>query len=185
MLNLFRGHVRILEGLLYASLAAVATWPLARHLTSHLPMGTEPVATVPLFNLWTLWWNADRLQALYTGYWDARIFHPVRGAFAFSEPQPLTGLVAAVLTGMSASRTFGYNAVLLLGLTLNGWVASRLLAALGMRWSVCLVGGAMVVWWALFAATGLAAACFCLWNPARVGRPSTTWRRASTPASRR
>jgi hypothetical protein len=107
-------------------------------------MGTEPVGTVPLFNLWTLWWNADRVQSLYLGYWDAPIFHPLQGTFAFSEPQPLTGLVAALLSGLLGSSVSGYNAVLLLGLTLNGWLACRLLHAVGMIWPVALAGGAIV-----------------------------------------
>jgi hypothetical protein len=107
-------------------------------------MGTEPVGTVPLFNLWTLWWNADRLQSLYLGYWDAPIFHPLPGAFAFSEPQPLTGLLAALFSGLLGSSVFGYNAVVLLGLTLNGWSACRLLRALGTVWPVALMGGAIV-----------------------------------------
>lgn len=77
---------RILELAVYFLLALIFTWPLARHIASGIPMGTETVATVPLFNLWTLWWNADRLGALYQGYWDAPIFYPLEGVFAFSEP---------------------------------------------------------------------------------------------------
>jgi hypothetical protein len=75
---------------LYAALAIVLTWPLALRLTTHLPIGAESSPTVPLFNLWTLRWNAERLAEGYRGYWDAPIFHPTTGAFAFSEPQPLT-----------------------------------------------------------------------------------------------
>ncbi len=129
---------------LYSAFALFLTWPLARHLFERIPMGTEPVATVPLFNLWTLWWNADRLQHLYLGYWDAPIFHPLSGAFAFSEPQPLTGLVAAFISGLLGSTVAGYNVVVLLGLTLNGWLTCRLLRALGMIWPVALAGGAIV-----------------------------------------
>ena len=49
---------RLIPG--YLVLALVLTWPLAAHLGSALPLGTEPVETVPLFNLWTLRW--DQLQ---------------------------------------------------------------------------------------------------------------------------
>ncbi len=107
-------------------------------------MGTETVATVPLFNLWTLWWNADRLGALYQGYWDAPIFYPLEGVFAFSEPQPLTGFVAAFVSGPTGSHVLAYNAVVLAALTLNGWAACQLLRAVRMRWLIALTGGAMV-----------------------------------------
>lgn len=60
--------------LAYAIGALVATWPLPLHLASRVPTGTEPTATVPLFNLWSLRWNADRLAHLYSGYWRAPIF---------------------------------------------------------------------------------------------------------------
>ena len=52
--------------------------------------GSSQVATVPLFNLWTIWWNADRLRHGLKDYWDAPIFYPERDTFAFSEPQPTT-----------------------------------------------------------------------------------------------
>src|SRR5437879_1446659 len=72
--------------------ALITTWPLARNLTSAIPLGTEHEATVPIFNLWSLWWTADRAVHGFTGYWDAPIFYPNRGVFTYSEPQPLTGL---------------------------------------------------------------------------------------------
>lgn len=107
-------------------------------------MGTEEVGTVPLFNLWTLWWNGDRLHNLYQGYWNAPIFHPLEGAFAFSEPQPLTGLLAAFFEGLTGSPVLAYNAIVVFGLTLNGWTACRLLSAVGLGWLPALAGGAMV-----------------------------------------
>lgn len=41
----------------YVVAAFVATWPLLLHVSTKLPMGTEPSPTVPLFNLWTMGWN--------------------------------------------------------------------------------------------------------------------------------
>ena len=46
------------ELLFFALVAVAATWPLVCHFETALPMGTERAATVPLFNLWTIWWNA-------------------------------------------------------------------------------------------------------------------------------
>ena len=134
----------LLELILFLSLAVFITWPLARHMTSRIPLGTERVATVPLFNLWTLWWNESRLQHLYQEYWDAPIFHPSHGAFAFSEPQPLTGAAAAVLHAITGSPVVAYNAVVLIALTLNGWAACRLLRGAGLGGTAGLAGGAMV-----------------------------------------
>lgn len=71
-----------------------------------------------LFGLFTMEWTG---AALSEGrpYWDPPIFHPHRGTFAWSEPQPFTAFLVA-----SLSRLLGlpaaYNAVLLLFLTAAG-----------------------------------------------------------------
>ena len=112
-------------GIFLAS-ATGMTWPLVRHLPTHLPLGTEPAATVPLLNLWTLMWNAQRLAAGYQGYWDAPIFFPARGTFALADPQPATGLLFAPLYFASRNPVLAYNLVLLAFLTLNGYAAAVL-----------------------------------------------------------
>ncbi|HLF90654.1 MAG TPA: hypothetical protein VI451_17035, partial [Anaerolineales bacterium] len=96
------------------------TWPLALHLPTHLPIGTEPAATLPLLNLWTLIWNAQRLVHGYAGYWDAPIFYPETDTFALSDPQPLTALLFAPLYFISENPVLVYNVVLLIFLVLNG-----------------------------------------------------------------
>lgn len=124
-------------------LALAATWPLAASPASRLPMGTETAATVPLFNLWTVWWNADRAAAGYAGYWDAPIFHPQKDAFAFSEPMPLS-IVAAPVIWISGNRVLAYNILLILCLWLNGWAAYRLLRRFHFYRPLQWTGGAMV-----------------------------------------
>lgn len=103
------------------------TYPLALQPASHIPRGDEKAGTVPFFNLWTLQWNIDQLMSGYPNYWDAPIFAPTRGTFAFSEPQPLSALLAAPLWLGLASPALAYNALVLLFLTLNGWFAYWLL----------------------------------------------------------
>ena len=76
---------------LYAVLAVVVTWPLAAHLGSSMTFGAELTRTVPLLNLWTLEWNQVQIGDGFSDYWNAPIFYPTPGAFALSEPQPLTG----------------------------------------------------------------------------------------------
>ena len=61
-------------------------------------MGSETRATLPLFNLWTLSWNGERIPHLWFGYWDTPIFYPHAGAFGLSDPQPLTELLFAIET---------------------------------------------------------------------------------------
>lgn len=128
----------------YVALALWATWPLARESTTSLPLGAITAPTVPLFNVWTVWWNADRAAHGFHGYWDAPIFHPQPGTFAFSEPQPVT-LVVAPLLWMSGSRALAYNAYLWLSLLMNAVVAERVLRLLGARRAAAFFGGAAML----------------------------------------
>jgi hypothetical protein len=125
--------------------ALAATWPLALHLSTAILMGTEREATVPLFNLWTLWWTADRADHGFAAYWDAPIFYPTRGAFSFSEPQPLTGLVVAPLWGLGVPPALVYNLAFLGLLTLNGIFGYRLARALDAGPLAALAGAAITV----------------------------------------
>ncbi|NJN98815.1 MAG: hypothetical protein HC875_34345 [Anaerolineales bacterium] len=107
--------------------ALILTYPLPLRFFSHIPRGSEEAATVPFFNLWTLQWNIDQQIQGYSHYWDAPIFAPAKGTFAFSEPQPLSALLAAPLWLAFRSPALGYNFLVILFLTLNGWFAFWLL----------------------------------------------------------
>lgn len=130
--------------LLYAALAVGATWPLARAPSMTLPLGTSQVATVPLFNLWTIWWNADRLRHGFWDYWDAPIFFPTPDAFAFSEPQ-LTTIAVAPILWLTGSRALAFNVYLWGSLVLNGVFAERLLRRLMAKRTVAVGGGAAML----------------------------------------
>lgn len=108
----------------------VLTWPLVQDFTTSLPLGTEHEATVPLFNVWTLWWVADRATHGFEHFWQAPIFYPSNGAFTFSEPQPLTGLLVVVFWKLFDSPVAIYNLAVLLCLFSNGVFAYRLGRAL-------------------------------------------------------
>jgi hypothetical protein len=123
----------------------VATWPLGLYLFSAIPLGTEREATVPLFNLWTLWWTADRATQGFNGYWNAPIFYPTPGAFTFSEPQPLTGLLVAPLWSLGLPLALIYNLALLLLLTLNGVFAYRLSRALNTSPAAALLAAVLTI----------------------------------------
>ena len=128
------------------SLGAVAlTWPLAQQIDAGVAIGTESVATVPLFNLWTLAWNVESASRGYDRYWQAPIFHPAADAFALSEPQPLTGLIALLIRGLGGSILNAYNGILIASLALNGLLATVLLRRLGLGWLPSIAGGALVL----------------------------------------
>jgi hypothetical protein len=130
---------------LYLALAAVVTWPMPLHAGTSLNYGAEPVATVPLFNLWTLRWNEIAIGDLFRHYWDAPLFHPTTGAFALSEPQPLTGLVFAPLAFLGRNPVLAFNLVLLAALTLNGIAGHRLARTLGAAVVPAAVTGGLAV----------------------------------------
>ncbi len=131
--------------LCFVVLAVVVVFPTLQQLHSTLPTGPTGVATVPLFNTWTIWWNIDRAAHGFAGYWQAPIFHPSAGTFAFSEPQPATLLVAPVYWA-TGSLIIAYKAYLLLSLVLNGVFAAKLCRRFRVGRLSSLGAGAMIVW---------------------------------------
>lgn len=134
---------RVVPFLVFAAFAVQVTWPMPAMIHRDLPLGTEEAATVPLFNLWTVWWNADRAAAGFNGYWDAPIFCPTTKTFAFSEAQPTTLLVAP-LVWLSDQPALAYNVYLLVTLWLNGVCGYRLLRQRRFDWWPALCGGILV-----------------------------------------
>lgn len=126
-------------------LAVLVTWPLAFHLASALPLGPDPNPTVPYASAWALWWTATSAASGFSGYWDAPIFFPASGTFAFSETMPFLGILATPLFWSGAPAALAHNVVLLMVLTLNGWSAWRLGHGLGLGRVAAWGGGAMAV----------------------------------------
>lgn len=117
---------------------------MATRYDTALALGTEPTATVPMLNVWTIGWNVDRLRHGYQHYWDAPIFFPIRDALALSEPLPLAGILAWPMSGHLFSPVAVYNLLLWLFLTLNGWITCRFLKRLRLASWAAVAGGAMV-----------------------------------------
>lgn len=128
----------------YLLLALIMTWPVFSSPFAKVPIGSEPTASVPLYNVWATWWNADRLASGLSGYWDSPIFHPTSGTFALMEPQPTT-MVVAPIVWLTGSRVFAYNIFVWLSLVLNGVFAQRLARTYGM--------GPWIAFWAGLAVT--------------------------------
>ncbi|MFP6765732.1 MAG: hypothetical protein VB858_19030 [Planctomycetaceae bacterium] len=133
---------------IFVGVAFWSTWPLARQPLQTLPLGASPGPTVPMFNLWTIWWNSDwcfgdqHRESL--SYWNAPVFYPTPSAFAFSEPQPTTIAVAPVIW-LTGSRTLAYNIYLWLGLVLNGVLTWKLLRFLGIQKVIAAGGGVAMI----------------------------------------
>ena len=129
--------------------AILLTWPMAR--SSLLPIGQEPVPTVPFFNAYTIWWNLEQAGEGWSGYWDAPFFHPGKATFALSEPQPFT-IVLLPVWWLTGSLWTVYRCYILLGMTLNGFFGWRLLRTLRVQPCIALatvplfVGLPMVHW---------------------------------------
>ena len=128
---------------LYAAVACFATWPLIANLKNCMPIGGVRYGTIVLFNLWTLDWNARMLG--HAGYWDAPIFYPEKGAFALSEPMPVTGLLYAPFKAVTGNPVTAYDLALLAILTLNGFMAYRLLRQIGAGESGAILTGVLGV----------------------------------------
>jgi len=128
--------------LLYLSSAIFFTFPLAKQFASHIPIGTESSGTVPFLNIWILKWNLIQFLDMLPDYWNAPILFPSPGSFAFSEPQPLAGLLLLPLNGVGSA--ISYNSLLLFYFVANGvsayWLfryshVSRALSFLGGLWT--------------------------------------------------
>jgi hypothetical protein len=111
-------HLRAigLATLAYVLLTIVYTWPLPVHLG-----GVTHDYGDPLLNTWILWWTTKALP-LTAHWWNAPIFYPATGTFAFSEH--LLGLapISAPLIALTGSPLVGYNIT---------FIASFVFSALG------------------------------------------------------
>ena len=103
--------ILIWQNILLLIYPLMLTWPLATRALTDIPLGSEGAVTVPLFNLWTLGWNIKQIFTGFQGYWDAPIFWPALGAFAYSDTQLLAGWLAAPWWRLSPA--LAYNFVLL------------------------------------------------------------------------
>ena len=108
-----KARLHLLAGLFFGLLTIGMTWPVARHLNTHVTPGQQPVMTVPYLNLWTLAWNHRWLRGETESYWDANLFYPHQKTLAYSEPQFGMGLLTAPLAFLGANTVLAYNLLLL------------------------------------------------------------------------
>ena len=111
--------------LLFAALATLHTWPLARdpgHLTR---LDNDDTA----FNTWVVAWVAHQLPRDPVHLFDAPIFFPAPDALAFSEHMVVPAVIGAPLQWAGMSPVLVYNLLVWLGFTLSGFAAALLMRA--------------------------------------------------------
>jgi hypothetical protein len=99
----------------YSALTIAYTWPLPRHILH----GVAHDPGDPILNAWILWWTTKAVP-LTAHWWNAPIFFPAPGTFAFSEH--LLGLapLSAPIIAVTHNSLFGYNVTLLATYILSG-----------------------------------------------------------------
>ena len=112
-----RNHPVAVVTAAYAALTVFYTWPLL----THLGHGVVHDAGDPILNTWILWWDTQAVP-LTARWWNAPMFYPAAGTFAFSEHLLGLALVSSPIIALRHNPLLGYNVALL---------ASYLLCALG------------------------------------------------------
>lgn len=130
------GRAVALAALAYTLLTIAYSWPLPINMMR----GIAHDPGDPLLNAWILWWTTQAVP-LTEAWWNAPMFHPVAGTFAFSEHLLGQAVVAAPLIALSGSPLFGYNVMLLASYVLSGLGAYFLAYTLTKRHDASFVAG--------------------------------------------
>jgi hypothetical protein len=122
--------------LLYAGLALVYCWPMLFSFASRLPSDSGD----PGLNTWILWWTSQAVP-LTSAWWNAPIYFPLQGAFAFSET--LLGLAPVSLPLLLAGvpPIAVYNVIFLISIPASALAAHALAKRLTGRDDAALVAG--------------------------------------------
>ena len=108
----------LLVSFFFGLLAIVDTWPLARHLTTHV-IG-RPDGVDAWTGLWALTWGIHSLANNPLHYFDANIFFPHAQSLAFDDHLFGTAMLLAPLQWLVANPTLSYNTAVLLSFVVAG-----------------------------------------------------------------
>lgn len=100
---------------LFLLLAILHTWPLATGLSS-----LSRIHDDAWLNTWAVSWIAHQLPRDPLHLFDANLFHPHRGALAYTEPLIVPGLLAAPISWLGGSPLLAHNVLVLLGFSFTG-----------------------------------------------------------------
>ena len=115
MLNGTAAKRWLLATTLFFVLTAIHTWSLATD-PGHLSFINDD----EWLNVWALAWIAHQIPRDPLHLFDANIFHPHRGALAYTEPLIVPGLMAAPIHWLGGSELLAHNVVVFAGLVLTG-----------------------------------------------------------------
>ena len=121
--------------LLFALLAAAATYPLVFVLRTHLAGDLGD----PLLVSWMLGWDADRIRHGLAGIWDAPNFFPYRHTLLYSEHFLGVAMFTAPLQWVTGNAIFVYNVAFLMSFVVTGCGMYVLARALTGRWDAALI----------------------------------------------
>lgn len=108
----------LLVGLFFTILAILSTWPLARHLTTHV-IG-RPDGVDAWNGLYVLTWGIHSLANHPLQYFNANIFYPHAEALAFGDHLFGQALLLAPIQWLLATPTLTYNLGVLLTFPVAG-----------------------------------------------------------------
>jgi hypothetical protein len=127
---------------IHATLVTWLTWPLARHLGTHLPNTSVNSQSDPLLITWALAWMSHALVTAPSTFADANIYYPASHALFYGE----AGFGALpyflppfLLTG---NPTLGINLTFLVSLALTGSTLHLVVH----RWTGSHLGGVVAGW---------------------------------------
>lgn len=125
----------------YALLTVIATFPLIRHLDSHI-IANEFGAVDGYLGIWNIWWTAQALQTGQSPFVTPLLFHP-DGLDLFWQTLSLPqGLPAFPIT-VTAGPLVAYNLLILAGFLLGGYTAFLFVRYVVGSNAAALVGGAV------------------------------------------
>ena len=130
------GRAVALAALAYTVLTLAYSWPLPINMMR----GVAHDPGDPILNAWILWWTTQAVP-LTAAWWNAPMFYPAAGTFAFSEHLLGQAPIAAPLIALTGSPLFGYNVTLLATYVLSGLGGYFLAFTLTKRHDAAFVAG--------------------------------------------
>jgi hypothetical protein len=99
-----------------SGIALAATYPLATHLTTHLPNDLGD----PVLNAWILAWDAHGLAHGWRTLWDAPNFYPYAHTLAYSDHLLGLAIFTAPLQWLTHNAILVYNVAFLGSFVFSG-----------------------------------------------------------------
>jgi len=130
----------------FAAASVAYTWPLPVELRSVYVYQVFPTVLGYADSYLTSWMLAWGVHALWTqplSVFDANIFHPIRGALAFSEHMLGAAVTIAPVDVVWRDPVLDHNVLLLMSYVLTGVGTALLLLEVGTSMPAAVVGGAL------------------------------------------